>query len=352
MTTPSPSQPLGIGVLSFAHGHAGTYCETIQHFADARLIAAWDDDTSRGQEYAARFNMEYSSSPEELIARDDIDAVIITAETSRHLELIEAACARKKNILCQKPMATTLADCDHVIKAVEESGVHFQMAFQMRSDPMNQQIKKWIDEGEIGKVGAIRRRHCIDALFNEGFINGPAKWHFDAQKNIGMFFDDAVHAADFLYWVMGRPQSVMAEIDNTLTNVAPDDCGMAIYRWADGAMGDLMNSSVALAGENTCEVYGDKGVIIQNYDDLVSTKNLPPDARGLKIFRQETGQWEYFEHQLPSHHGERLKAVARDWIDLLKSNSPPTVSARDGKVSVEMCAAAYQSAKEGRRIRF
>ena len=351
----STPKPIGIGVLSFAHGHAGMYCDVLQHFEDAKLVAAWDADVSRGQEHATRFGMEYSASYQELLARDDIDAVIITAETSSHIELIEAACLAGKNILCQKPMVTTLADCDRVIEAVDKSGVHFQMAFQMRCDPLNRQIKKWIDEGAIGKVGAIRRRHCLDMLFNQDFINSSGKWHFDKEKNIGMFFDDAVHAADFLYWIMGKPVSVMAEIDNTLTDVAPDDCGMAIYKWqteTGAAMGTLFNSSVALAGENTCEVYGDKGVIIQNYDDLVSTRNLPEGAQALKLFRAETGQWEYFEHQLPAHHGERIKAIPRIWLDNFKSGNAPTVSASDGKISVEMCLNAYQSSKEGKRILF
>jgi predicted dehydrogenase len=106
---------------------------------------------------------------------------------------------------------------------------------------------------------------------------------------------------------------------------------------------------VTLAGENTCEVYGDKGVIIQNFDDLVSTTHAN-GASPLKIYRKETGAWENFEHSLPAHHGERIKAVPRDWVDKLKNDLPPTASARDGKVSVEMCLAAYQSAKEGRRI--
>jgi predicted dehydrogenase len=168
-----------------------------------------------------------------------------------------------------------------------------------------------------------------------------------------MFFDDAVHAADFLYWMMGRPQSVMAEIGNTLTDVAPDDTGIAIYKWPDanqrGAMGVLFNSSVTLAGENTCEVYGDKGVIIQNFDDLVSTAHSN-GAPALKLFRRDTGEWEYFEHTLPPSHGERIKAVPRPWIDALKNGAQPQVSARDGKVSVEMCLAAYKSSREGRRV--
>jgi predicted dehydrogenase len=343
----------GVGVLSFAHGHAATYCDAMQHFDDARVIAAWDDNAVRGEETVARFGLALEPTPEALLARPDIDAVIVTCETNRHVELIELACSAGKSILCQKPLATTLEDCDRIIEAVDNSGVHFQMAFQMRCDPLNQQIKRWIVQGKIGRVGAIRRRHCINVLFNQGFINSAGAWHFDAQKNVGMFFDDAVHATDFFYWLLGKPQSVIAEIENTLTTVAPDDCGMAIYKWQTESgvvLGSLLNSSVALAGENTCEVYGDKGVIIQNYDDAVSTRDLSPDAVGLKLYSSETGAWEYFDYQLPQSHGERLKAVPRDWIDNLKNNRPPTVSARDGEISVEMCAAAYRSAKEGKRI--
>jgi len=342
---------LGIGILSFAHGHVQAYCGQIQTFADARLVAAWDDDAERGRASAARYNMEFVPDRDALLARDDVQAVIVTSETNRHADLVEAACAAGKHILCQKPMATTLADCDRIIEAVERSGVHFQMAFQMRCDPLNQQMKRWVEEGAVGRIGALRRRHCINFLFNPDVAKGATAWHVDPVANVGMFFDDAVHAADFLYWLMGRPASVMAEIDNVLTNVAPDDTGIAVYRWpGDGAMGVLFNSSVTLAGENTTEIYGDEGVIIQNYDDGVSVAHAPPGAPALKLFRKSTGTWETFDHPLPANHGERLAAVPRPWLDNLLSGAPPTITARDGKISVEMCLAAYQSTREGRRV--
>jgi predicted dehydrogenase len=343
---------IGIGVLSFAHGHAATYCDTLQSNPGASLIAAWDDSATRGAENAARFGMELCSSPEALLARDDVDAVIIACETNRHAELVEAACAAGKNILCQKPMATTLEECDRIIAAVENSGVHFQMAFQMRCDPLNRQIRKWIDDGAIGNIGAIRRRHCLDIFFNESFVQGAGAWHFDAQKNVGMFFDDASHAADFLFWIMGRPVSVMAEIENTLTSFSPDDCGLAIYKWQTengAALGALFNASVILAGENTCEVYGDEGVIIQNFDDQTSTAHAN-GAPALKLFHRATRSWEYPRLEVPASHGARIAAVAEEWIEILRSRKAPTVSARDGKVSVEMCLAAYRSAATGQRI--
>ncbi len=343
-------QPVRIGVLSFAHGHGTTYCNQIKTFDDARLVACWDDNAARGIEGASKFGMEFVPDLDALLSRSDIDAVVITSETNKHADLVEAACRYKKAILCQKPMATTLDDCDRIIKAVDDSGVHFQMAFQMRCDPLNQKIKEWINAGEIGKIGALRRRHCINFLFNPTIATGPSAWHIDPVANVGMFFDDAVHAADFMYWLLGAPKSVIAEIDNVLTTVAPDDTGIAVYRWESGAMGALFNSSVTLAGENTTEIYGDKGVIIQNFDDGVSTPHAPPGASALKLYRKSTGQWETFEYPVPKTHGERIASVPRPWIDSLLAGTPPTVSARDGKISVEMCLAAYESARTGSRV--
>ena len=347
--------PIGIAVLSFAHGHAHAYCDRIATFDDARVLAAWDDNEARGQEACARWNIDFVPDLDALLAREDIRAVIITSETNKHTELILKACAAGKDILCQKPMATSLKDCDRIIEAVEKSGVHFQMAFQMRCDPLNIQLKKWVDEGAVGRVGALRRRHCIDFLFSPGIGEGPSAWHVSAEANVGMFFDDAVHATDFLYWVFGAPESVMAEIDNVLTDVAPDDTGIAIYKWGEDsrsprALGSLFNASVTLVGENTCEVYGDEGVIIQNGDDLVSTKVPAPNLVPLKLWRKSTGAWEVFEYEMPSGHAERLKNVPRPFLDNLKSGAPSAVSARDGKVSVAMCVAAYQSSREGRRV--
>ncbi|WP_309711299.1 Gfo/Idh/MocA family oxidoreductase [Armatimonas sp.] len=341
-----------VGVLSFAHGHIHAYCNKIKSFDDAVLVACWDDNEARGREAAERYGMEFESSYEALVSRADIDAVIITSETNKHADLTVAAAEAGKHILCQKPMATTLEDCDRMIEAVESSGVHFQMAFQMRCDPLNQQIKKWIDEGAVGRVGSLRRRHCINFLFNPTIATGPTAWHIDPVANVGMFFDDAVHAADFLYWLLGKPVSVMAEIDNILTTVAPDDTGIALYRWESGAMGVLFNSSVTLAGENTCEIYGDEGVIIQNYDDGVSVGHAPENAVALKLFRKSTGKWEHFEFALPANHGERLAAIPRPFLDNLKAGNPPSITARDGRVSAQMCLAAYESAREGRRVSF
>jgi predicted dehydrogenase len=344
---------LGIGVIGFAHGHANLYCERLLTYDDVHLVACWDDDAARGLAAANRYGMRYSPHLEDVLNDPAVHAVIVTCETNRHAEMVIAAAAAGKHVLCQKPMALTLADCDRMADAVEAAGVMFMMAFQMRHDPSNQKIKQLIEEGAVGRISLVRRRHCIPVLLNDAFIHGPTRWHLDPQKNMGMFMDDAVHAADFLHWVLGYPTSVMAEIGNTVTDVAPDDTGVAIYRYASGAMAVLVNSSVTLAGENTCEVYGDQGVIIQNHDDLVSTNiALPPRPIALKLYRRGETTWQDLNIPIPASHAERIAAVPRAFVDCILQEREPPATAQDGRVAVEMVLAAYRSAQEGQRVLF
>jgi len=344
---------IGIGVISFAHGHVGVYCRRLMVEEDVKLVACWDDDAERGQAAARQFGMAYSPHLEDVLHHPEIQGIIVTCETNRHAEMVIAAAQAGKDILCQKPMALTLADCDRMTEAVQKAGVRFMMAYQMRHDPANIKMKEIVAAGTLGRIGLLRRRHSINVLFNESFVKGPTRWHLDPIKNMGMFMDDASHATDLLHWLLGYPTSVIAEIDNTLTNVAPDDCGVAVYRYASGAMAILINSSVTLAGENTTEIYGDQGVLVQNYGDGPSCSvPLPPGAIALKLYTRGQPLWSDLGIAIPKSQGERIAAVPRPFIDCLKYDRAPDVTAHDGRVSVEMVLGAYQAAREGRRIAF
>lgn len=344
---------INIGIISFAHGHANAYCNRMQTFDDVKLVACWDDNVARGEAAAVQYGMNFSPHLEDVVHHPEIHAVIVTCETNRHAEMVEAAAAAGKHILCQKPMALTLADCDRIEVAVQKTGVKFMMAYQMRRDLANIAMKELIDNGVLGKIGVLRRRHCINALFNEGFVTGPSRWHIDPEKNMGMFMDDASHATDFIHWMLGKPTSVIAEIDNILTDVAPDDTGLAVYRFPSGAMAILLNTSVTLAGENTTEIYGDEGVAIQNYGDAPSCNiPRPADAVALKLYTRDEPSWRDLGIAIPDDHGERIACVPRPFIDCLKNDTEPDVTVEDGRVSVEMVLGAYRSAQEGRRVAF
>lgn len=345
--------PIGIGILSFAHGHVTAYVDVMKKFEDVRLVAAYDDDEARALPICARSGMRYSPHLEDVLADDNIQAVIVGSETSRHASLCVAAAEAGKHILCQKPMALTLEDCDRMIAAAKKAGVSFAMGFQMRHDPANIRIREIVQSGELGAIAVVRRRHCIPCLLDPNFVSGPTRWHTEADKNLGMFADDAAHPADWFHWLLGKPVSVIAEIDNVITNVAPDDNGVAVYRFKKGEMGILFNSSTVRAGENTTEIYGEKGVLIQNYGDGPSCDVRHfPEGPALKLFRYDKGDWEALEVSIPKSHGERIRAVPRPWVDSLIHNTPPPATAEEGRVALEMILGAYRAAREGVRIRF
>lgn len=345
--------PIGIGFLSFAHGHVQVYANIMKDFDDVRLVAAYDDDEERGKGVCDATGMTYAPHPEDVLGHADVQAVIVGSETNRHAGLCVAAAQSGKHILCQKPMALTLEDCDRMAGAVDRAGIRFAMAFQMRHDPANIAMRDLVQSGELGAIAVVRRRHCIPCLLDEGFVTGPAKWHTEADKNLGMFADDAAHPADWFHWMLGKPVSVIAEIDNVITDVAPDDNGVAVYRFGHGEMGILFNSSTVRAGENTTEIYGEKGVVIQNYGDAPSC-DVPhcPDGPPVKIFRYGASGWETPDIPIPPGHGARIAAVPRPWVDSLVNDTPPAASAADGRVALEMVLGAYKAAQEGRRITF
>jgi predicted dehydrogenase len=350
MSTAQRNPRLGVGVISFAHGHVNAYADAMQQFTDARLVAGWDADVERGKRQCSKFNLHFEPDLDQLLRREDIDAVFITSPTNQHVAHTLAAAQAGKHVLLQKPMALALEDCDAIIDAVRRYGIKFSLCYQMRCDPVNQKMKALLDEGALGNIAIIKRRHAIGMLLNADWAK-PGNWHVDPVQNMGMFMDDASHAADWFYWMLGKPTSVMAEIDNVVTDVAPDDNGIALFRFAKKEMGLLINSSTMLAAESTTEIYGDKGVLIQNYGDAPSSAlPRPPAAVALKIFRAGANAWEHFQFPAATSHAGRIRAVARPAIDYLLAKRGPIATAEEGRVCIEMVLAAYQSARTGQRV--
>jgi predicted dehydrogenase len=344
---------IGIGVLSHAHGHINTYCGVMQGFVDVDLISCWDDNKERGERAAKNFDLEYCGSPGDVLSDPRVHAVLIGSETNRHADHVEMAAEAGKHILLQKPMATTLDDCDRIISAVAKRGIKFSMAFQMRQDPVNQKIKSLLEENAVGNVAVVRRRHAINVLLNPDFVNGPTNWHLDPVANIGMFFDDATHAADWFYWLLGDPLSVIAEIGDIVTHESPDDNGVATYRFRNGVIGILFNSSTTVAGVNTTEIYGDEGTIIQDFGDAPSTAApRSADASALKLIHKRDTDWTDFKMEIPASQGDRIAAIPRPFVDYIRGLTEVTVSAEEGRKSVEMVLGAYQANREGRRVTF
>jgi len=341
---------IGVGILGFAHGHVGAYLNAWRQTPamGVRAIAGWDHDADRLHSAVKRHDLAPAALVDELLRRDDISAVVIAAETSKHAELVEQAAAAGKAIVLQKPMAMTLAEADRIVDAVARHDARFTMAWQMRVDPQNIAMRDLIASGKLGRLFMVRRRH---GLATHHFDNFGSSWHADRQLNRGMWADDAAHAIDFLLWLVGEPESVSAEIDTLHDPAVPDDHGIAIFRYADGLFAEVVSSFTCIAGENTTEIVGERGVIIQNYGDGPSC-NVPRPEGGiaLKWYLDDEAQWIVSDLQAPSDHSQRIGVLAQPLAEFMIGNREPIADARQARTALRMTLACYQSAAEGRRV--
>lgn len=339
-----------LGILGFAHGHVGTYCgQWLKLPRDqVEVVAGWDHDPARAANAAEKLGLAVASSADALLGRDDIDAVVIGVETSLHADLVEQAAAAGKSIVLQKPLALTLDQADRIVTAVERAGVRFTLAWQMRVDPQNQKMKELLNGGTLGRVVMVRRRH---GLATHTWPDFDKSWHADPKLNRGMWADDACHAIDFLYWLLGKPESVSAEIATLLNPRVPDDQGIAIFRYANGTLAEVGSSFTCVAGENTTEITCERGVIIQNYGDAVSCGvPRPATAPGLKWYTAESRDWIDSGIASPPSHGDRIAALAPEILAFLQGRRPAIATAAEGRDVLAMTLASYQSSAEGRRI--
>ena len=341
---------LGIGILGFAHGHVNPYCAGWRKESPdrVRLLAGWDHDSQRLEQACSTHQLTPCSRVEDLLATPDLDAVVIAAETAYHADLVEAAAAAGKAIILQKPISLTMAEADRIVSAVNKHQVPFTMAWQMRVDPQNLQMRELVESGKLGPIYLVRRRHCLWTHRMEGFAQ---TWHVRPELNRGMWADDAAHAIDFLYWMFGMPTSVTAEIATLHDPAVPDDHGIAIYRYPNGMIAEVVSSFVAVAGENTTEITGERGVIIQNFGDQPSAgAPKPKGAIALKWFTEEKGDWEYSDSPPPAHQGVRIAALAIPLLEFLESKRPPLATAEEGRDVLNMTLASYESAESGTRV--
>lgn len=339
-----------IGILGFAHGHVNSYCSQWMSKPDfgVTVQAGWDHDGERLEKAVAAFAVDSCSSAEELLARDDLTAVVIAAETALHAELVEKAAESGKAIVLQKPMALTMAEADRIVEAVERAGVPFTMAWQMRADPQLIKIKELIEDGTIGRVFMVRRRHGLSFCLTNG---AGSTWHLDPKWNRDIWADDSSHPIDCVQWLFGLPESVTSELMTLHNSDVPMDNGIAVFRYPNGPLVEVNCCFVNWAAENTMEVIGDKGSIVQNFGDQPSCDVPRPEgACGLKWYLNETGEWTESTLPTPKSHGERIEALAAPLAAFLQGERPAIATAEEGRNSLQMVLACYVSSREGRRV--
>jgi myo-inositol 2-dehydrogenase/D-chiro-inositol 1-dehydrogenase len=335
--------PTRIGLLSFAHYHSNFWSEVFRDSADADFVGVWDDDPERGREAADRYGTRFWPELGDLL--DRCDAVAVTSETIHHVGLIEQAAAHGCHVLCEKPPARTLAECDRIEAAITRAGVTFMQSFPKRFDPVNHELRRLVRSGELGQIALVRVRH--GHLY--GLVPGRATgWIADPElAGGGALLDEGIHGADLIRWLLGEPESVVAVTSNATTGEPAEDLGIAIFSYADGTLAELTSASVFAAAENSVEVFGSKGSAVVSGVDLAS-RDLT-ESGFLKICRlsEEPRRWEIspLVPRFKTMDFHQQNPIA--FLKALQDGTPPPNTLEDGRRALQMILSAYESVKSG-----
>jgi predicted dehydrogenase len=349
--------PPGIALLSFAHGHQNGWANVFRADRRVRVCCAWDDNPARGQAAAEKLGVPFVPRLEDALAYSGVTAVTICSTNDAHADLAVAAAGAGKDIMLQKPMATTLADCDRIVKAVETAGVRFFQSHNLRFDPVHHEIKRIVDAGELGRLAIARRRHShAFALINRKLLDDMALTD-PVKAGGGAFMDEGAHVALWFLWMFGAPVSVAGIVSTSLTAQQPgvEDNGVLLYRYANGMIGVHQSSWTELASTSTIELSGDRGVLVATGTDISASRSALPGEPPLRVWRHEPqpaagappGEWRTPPVQLAAN---RLTGTAQAFLEMLVAGTSSPCDAPTARTAVAMVLAGYASSREGREM--
>lgn len=333
------------GILSFAMGHAYPWCEGILTHPEADLVGVWDEDEERGKKAAERFDVPFYASADELLKA--CDAVGITPTTDQHLALVEKAARAGVDIMLEKPLAMTVAEGRRMKEIIEETGVKFVLNFPKRFDDANIKMVEMVKSGRLGCITYVRIRHSHYIYRTMG--NGT--WFAQPEHSGGgALFDEGSHALDQLLWMLGEPESVYGVMESVL-GLDCDDTGVALFRYANGAIGEVVSSGLMAAGEACVEVYGTEGTAIISGTDMASREFSQEPYFKYFLLQTERDGWKdggitpdfkqgYFHQKCPHH-----------FIEYLKGRGPAIVDIDHALKTLLMAEKAYESSRTHQEIK-
>ena len=163
-----------IAILSFWHVHAKDYIREANSHPDAEIVACWDEVPERGRSEAERRGISFHEDLDELLAREDVDGVVVTTPTVAHRELIPTVAAAGKHVFAEKVIAPTKQQAEQVIAATEREGVTFVVSLPKLYAGYTKAIKQTINEGLLGEVTYLRPSFPRWSPFNGGEPQGLA----------------------------------------------------------------------------------------------------------------------------------------------------------------------------------
>lgn len=326
-----------IGIMSFAHLHAEAYIGNLRAIPGVEMIGLADEDGARGKHFAELFKARLYPSYEALLAEKP-DGVLVCSENVKHRPLVELAAQAGVHILCEKPLATTLADAQAIIDTCQAAGVILMTAFPMRFSAPLLEIKAMLDSGSLGQVYSCNTT-------NQGQMPiRHRRWFVDrALAGGGAVMDHTVHLADVLRWYFNTEViEVFAQTNHILhaDTVDVETGGLLMLTLANGVFVSLDCSwskplNYPTWGGLTMELISERGLTI-----------IDAFSQNLDVYqqRQPSHAWAYWG-------SDANQAMIEEFVAAIPEQRPPKVTGIDGYKALEVALAAYASAEQGQPVK-
>jgi UDP-N-acetyl-2-amino-2-deoxyglucuronate dehydrogenase len=314
--------------------------------AGARLAAVCDVIPERARAYGERFNVPWFTSMDEMLASPDVDAVSILTPSGMHAEHAIAVAAAGKQVIVEKPMALRLEDADAMIRACDAAGVKLFVVKQNRFNVPVLKAREALDAGRFGKLvlGTIRVRWCRDQSYY-----AQDSWRGTWAQDGGIMTNQASHHIDLLEWFLGRVESVHARAVTALVDIEAEDTAVATLKFANGALGIIEATGATRPKdlEGSLSVLGSGGsVVIGGFavNKITAWNFVEPQAADEEIM-------EKFSVNPPNVYGYGHQAYYEHVVDCLTNGSPALVDGLEGRRSLELINALYESVETGQEVR-
>lgn len=315
------------------------HAENIQlRIPGAEVVAIADVVAEAAQQAAQDYQIAQASADyQDILSNPDIDAVVICSSTDTHAEIAMAAAQAGKHIFCEKPIDLTLAKIDAVLKAVEQTGVKFQVGFNRRFDANYARVRQAIVSGEVGEP------HILHIISRD-----PAPPPIAYVKvSGGIFLDMMIHDFDMARFLVGSEiASVFVQgavrVDPAIGEAGDIDTAVVMLTFANGVIGTIDNSRKAVYGyDQRVEVFGSGGMIAtsNNYPNSAVVSNGGAIQRDLPL--------NFFMDRYTESYVSEMRA----FIEVLRHDAPIPATGADGKQSIVAGLAAKQSLATGHPVR-
>jgi 1,5-anhydro-D-fructose reductase (1,5-anhydro-D-mannitol-forming) len=267
------------------------------------------------------------------LADPAVDAVYISSTNEKHHAQAMAAIAAGKHVLCEKPLATSIADAQAMVKAAEKAGLVFATNHHLRSAGSVRAIRDIMAAGKVGKVLSLRVFHAVELPLH---LRG---WRLDNPgAGGGVIADLTVHNADTVRFLLGEdPVSIVAHMDASGLGQGVEDSAMSVWAMPSGAMVFSHESFTHPFAASGIEVHGTKGSILAR-----GVLSQEPSGEIDLVTDQGTTRVEYDRAGL-------YEIVVRTFTAAVAGNATPAASGRDGVKSLQIAEAVRTSAVSGQR---